>query len=72
VGSLLTAMLEFSLVTAGMPVSYIELSGLGVTIVGSEATKVFCALFQDREDGADFGKLLATEILNAFQDEYSR
>ena len=40
VGSLLTAMLEFSLVTVGMPVSYIELSGLGVTIVGSEAAKV--------------------------------
>eukprot|EP00611_Tribonema_gayanum_P027046 TRINITY_DN6582_c1_g1_i1.p2 TRINITY_DN6582_c1_g1~~TRINITY_DN6582_c1_g1_i1.p2 ORF type:complete len:102 (-),score=26.15 TRINITY_DN6582_c1_g1_i1:89-394(-) len=72
VGSLLIAMLEFSMVTAGMPVSYIELTGLGVTVVWNEAAKVFCALFLDREDGADFGRLLATEILAGFQDEYAK
>ncbi|CAM9853329.1 unnamed protein product [Phaeothamnion confervicola] len=71
VGSLLTAMMEFSVLTAGMPVSYIELTSLAVTIAGSEATKVFCALLHDREDGAAFGRLIATEVLNAFVEDYA-
>lgn len=33
--------------------------------------KVFCALFHDRQDGAKFGKILATEILAAFVEEYA-
>lgn len=70
VGPLLAAMVEFSTVTAGMRVSYIELSTVGVTIVVNEASKLLCAVFLDGDDGAEFGKLLATEILGAFQEEY--
>ncbi|CAN0542681.1 unnamed protein product, partial [Ectocarpus sp. 12 AP-2014] len=60
-GSLLTAMVEFSKVAAGMQVDYVELTGVGVTLVGNEATNTFCALFHDREDGATFGRLIASE-----------
>jgi hypothetical protein len=69
-GGLLSAMLEFSVVTAGMRLCYMELSGLGVTIVATEAAKSFCALFHDRDDGPELHSLIATEILNAFHDDY--
>lgn len=62
-GSLLTAMVEFSKVAAGMQVAYVELTGVSVTLVGNEATNTFCALFHDREDGATFGRLIASEVL---------
>lgn len=52
IGSLLTAMIEFSQQTSGMFVSYIELTNVAVTIVTDDVLKVFCALFHDREDGA--------------------
>ena len=102
-------MLEFSVVTTGMPVAYIELthgmslqihvfqliaSAVAVTIVTNEVAKVFCALFHDKEDvssfflpkcpltthlyilhlysdqGPAFGKLICSEILHAFVEEY--
>ncbi|CAM9765674.1 unnamed protein product [Ectocarpus sp. 6 AP-2014] len=71
-GSLLTAMVEFSKVAAGMQVAYVELTGVGVTLVGNEATNTFCALFHDREDGATFGRLIASEILNAFLEAHAK
>lgn len=70
IGSLLTAMHEFAMVTTGMPVAYIELTNIGVTIVTSESAKIFCALFHDKEDGPNFGKLICSEILHAFVEEY--
>lgn len=36
----------------------------------NDAAKIFCALFHDKDDGRSFGKLIATEILYAFIDEY--
>lgn len=95
-------MMNFSVVTTGMPVCYIELSdgewlssinlytrgleshivpttypssscvvaGVAVTIVMNDAAKIFCALFHDKDDGRAFGKLISTEILYAFIDEY--
>ncbi len=55
-------MVEFSKVAAGMQVAYVELTGVSVTLVGNEATNAFCALFHDREDGATFGRLIASEV----------
>jgi hypothetical protein len=43
---------------------------VSVTIVASESQRVFCALFHDRTDGFDFGKLIASELVNAFSEEY--
>jgi hypothetical protein len=69
IGSLLTAMIEFSSKVAGMPLSYIELAGCAVSVVTHPG--VNCALFYDLDDGPDFGKLIATQILLAFADTYS-
>lgn len=55
-------MVEFSKVAAGMQVAYVELTGVAVTLVGNDATNTFCALFHDREDGATFGRLIASEV----------
>ena len=71
IGSLLTAMIEFSSKVAGIPLAYIELLGCGVSVVTNDVAKVNCALFYDLGDGPEFGKLIATEILLAFSDTYS-
>lgn len=71
IGSLLTAMIEFSQQTTGMQVSYIELTHVAVTIVVNTGAKVFCALFHDRDDGRAFGRLICSELLYAFTQEFS-
>ncbi|KAG9400965.1 hypothetical protein AC1031_009689 [Aphanomyces cochlioides] len=71
IGSLLTAILEFSAKTTGAPVSYMEFTNVAVTIVVNESAKVFCAIFFDVADGSKFGAFLAKEILAAFVDEYA-
>lgn len=64
-------MVEFSKVAAGMQVAYVELTGLAVTLVGNEATNTFCALFHDREDGATFGRLIASEVSYVFKNVFT-
>lgn len=71
VGSLITAIIEFGQQTTGMGVTFIELSNVSISIITNESAKIFCALFYDREDGLIFGRLLCSEILNAFTQEYS-
>jgi len=70
-GSLLTAMTEFSDKCTGMKPTLIEMSSLAVTLVHDEGVKLLCALVHDRNDSAAFGRLIASEILTAFIDEYS-
>ncbi|KAJ8611936.1 hypothetical protein CTAYLR_004364 [Chrysophaeum taylorii] len=70
-GSLLTAVTEFSMQTTGMKPTFIELSSMAVTIVRDDVVKLMCALVHDRNDSAPFGRLIATEILSAFIEEYS-
>ncbi|GBG31107.1 Hypothetical Protein FCC1311_073282 [Hondaea fermentalgiana] len=69
-GSVITAMLEKAKQTTGLQLSYMEFSKLAITIVGNEPKTVFCVLFHDCDDGEEFGKLLATEILGAFLNNY--
>ena len=71
VGSLLTIMMELAIRTTSLPATYIELANVAVTIVRDETVQVCCALFHDRSDGPTFGKLVATQILFAFLEEYS-
>lgn len=71
VGSLLTAIIEFGQQTTGMGVCFIELSAVSITIVTNDTAKIFCALCHDREDGVVFGRLICSEILNSFTQEYS-
>jgi len=70
IGQLVTAMLEFSILRVGIPVSYIALSNVGVAIHSNAGARVTCVLFFDITDGEDFGKLIAGEILNAFVSTY--
>lgn len=65
------AMAEFSVQTTGMKPTFIELSSLAVTIVRDDAVKLMCALVHDRNDSVSFGRLIASEILSAFIEEYS-
>lgn len=71
VGSLITAIIEFGQQTTGMGVYNMELSNVSVAIVTDDVAKIFCALFYDREDGVVFGRLICSEILNSFTQEYS-
>ncbi len=66
IGGLVMAMLDFSSQRVGVPVSYIALSTVGVSVQTHVHARVTCALFHDLSDGQDFGKLIATEILSAF------
>ena len=70
VGSLMVVMLEFSTQTTGYRLSYLELSNVGITIVGSDLAKLFCVVIHDQEDGEDFGKLISVEILNDFLEMF--
>ena len=54
-----------------MGVCFIELSNVSIAIITDDIAKIFCALFFDREDGVIFGRLICSEILNAFTQEYS-
>ncbi|OQR97496.1 hypothetical protein THRCLA_06929 [Thraustotheca clavata] len=72
IGSLLTAMVEFSIKTTGVPVSFMEFTTVAVSIVTNENAKVFCAMFYDVADGPKFGAFIATEFLKAFIEEYAR
>jgi len=71
VGSLITTLIEFGRQTTGMFTSFINLSKVSVAIVHNESVKMFCALIYDVQDGKLFGKLLCSEILNAFIQDYS-
>jgi hypothetical protein len=71
VGPLITAIIEFGHQTTGMAVSYINLSNISIAIVTNEVNNLMCALFYDREDGKLFGKLICSEILGAFIQNYS-
>jgi hypothetical protein len=68
-GGILTAMLKFSIQRTGLPVSYIELESTGVAICGSD--RLTCVVFHDSSDGAEFGRLMAQELLFSFTNSYS-
>lgn len=71
IGSLLTTIVVFAQQTTGMSVSYIELSHTAVIMMTNEAKNISCALFYDRSDGKLFGRLICSEILSAFIQDYS-
>ncbi|TYZ60957.1 hypothetical protein PybrP1_011237 [[Pythium] brassicae (nom. inval.)] len=70
VGSLVTAMLEFSTKTTGAPVSHLELSNVSVTVATNDTHKVFCAMFHDASLRPGFSAFLARELLDAFVLDY--
>lgn len=52
----------------GLSASYIELTRVGVAITSN--SRVSVALFVDKDDGMEFAKLLAREIMDAFTAMY--
>jgi hypothetical protein len=70
-GSLITTMLEFSRQSTGLIVSYLEFSEVAISIVDDSKTKLICTLFHEKEDGADFGQMIATQILRSFIENFS-
>eukprot|EP00823_Brevimastigomonas_motovehiculus_P003700 TRINITY_DN2290_c0_g1_i1.p1 TRINITY_DN2290_c0_g1~~TRINITY_DN2290_c0_g1_i1.p1 ORF type:complete len:249 (-),score=42.58 TRINITY_DN2290_c0_g1_i1:231-977(-) len=69
-GALLRTMLSFCTDVCGMPgFSYISLTTVGVAVCVKN--KLTCVLFHDIVDGSDFGKLIASEMLDAFVRKYS-
>lgn len=69
-GGIVTAMMDFAAAKTGLPVSFIQLESLAVSIVRKEG-KVICAVFMDLSDGEEFGSLLANQLLRSFLDSYS-
>lgn len=67
-GAIVTAMVDFSIQRTGMAVSYIEMSSLGVAVSYNTVAKVICIV--DVEDGPEFTKLIAGEILVAFSSTF--
>jgi len=70
-GQLITTMQEFSRQSTGMVVSYMELGEVAMSIVDDVRTKLICTLFHDLQDGPDFGKLIANEILRTFMEKFA-
>jgi len=72
IGGIITALLKFSTQRTGLPVAYIELDNVGVSIATSGESRVTCtcAVFHDPADGSEFGQLLARELLQAFTQAY--
>lgn len=69
-GGLITTIIEQSRQTTGFPVSSIEFTNVLLTIISHEPTKLRCALFTDRDGSRMFGRLLCSEILNSFVQNY--
>jgi hypothetical protein len=69
-GALITTVVEFGKQTTGMSVSCIEFANLFLTIITHDTTKVICAVFYDKIEGKLFGRLVCSEILNAFVRDY--
>jgi len=69
-GSLLTAMQEMTRQSTGMIVSYIEFGKVSISVVDDPKTKIICILFHDLEDGSDFGRTIATQILASFLEAF--
>ena len=67
---ILTAVVNFSLSRLGGQVSYIQCDHVGVALHVHPQTKVTCAVFHQVQDGEDFGRLMARELLQAFAATY--
>eukprot|EP00871_Galdieria_phlegrea_P005571 jgi/Galph1/6014/GphlegSOOS_G4750.1 len=71
IGSLLTALTEFSKRNMALPVSHIELENFSVAVTVSESTRMICAVFIDKSDDLYFGRLISTELLFSFSQLYT-
>jgi len=68
---LLTTLLTQAEHIVGLPLCYLELHDIALAIVTNVKYKVSCCIFYDVEDGEIFGKLLATEIVESFCENFT-
>ena len=67
---IITAVMSFSLTRLGGQVSYIQCDHVGVALHVHPQSRVTCAVFHQVQDGEDFGRLMARELLQAFAATY--
>jgi hypothetical protein len=70
-GGLFTSIQALAAQTVGLPVSYIQLSALAVSVARDQDSKLCCYLLHDASAGEVFGGILASEILSAFVEEFA-
>jgi len=63
-------MQEFSKQSTGLLVTYMEFGSMAITMVSDEKTNLRCIIFHDKEEGLDFGRLIANQILRSFIELY--
>eukprot|EP00954_Amorphochlora_amoebiformis_P029771 1393645-Amorphochlora_amoeboformis.AAC.3 len=57
-------MLDFCEKKTGLPMSYVEMNKVGVAIAKDSRRKLICCLIIDKEDGREFGRLVAQMMLD--------
>jgi len=68
--SLLTTMQEFSKQTTGLLVTYMEFGTVSISMVSDDKTNLRCIVYHDKDEGLDFGRLIASQILRGFIELY--
>lgn len=75
IAGLVTALCNFSCDALLVPIAYMELTSIAITVVSQPPTsaqdQLRCVAFHDTDDGELYGRLVATELLHAFVDEHS-
>lgn len=75
IAGLVTALCNFSQDALLVPIAYMELTSIAITVVSQPASEsqdaLRCVAFHDPDDGELYGRLIATELLHAFMDEHS-
>ncbi|KAL6041759.1 Saccharopine dehydrogenase [Balamuthia mandrillaris] len=69
-GGLLTTMQTLAKQGINMTVSYLEFEEIALSVVQNQKSGLSCALFHEKEDGPEFGKIIAGAILSSFLREF--
>lgn len=70
VGALMTTLVDLTVRSVGINVSYIQTSSMGITIEQSEEVGVLIILFHDHDYGKSLARCIALEILRSFLDQF--
>jgi hypothetical protein len=74
-GGLVTALCNYSSDALQVPIAYMELTTIAITVISQPLTpaqdQLRCVAFHDTSDGELYGRLIATELLHAFTEEHS-
>jgi len=73
IGPLIAAITELAKSSAGLPLSYIEMQSVSVSIATDDKTGTMCVVFHDLEgkNTLEFGKIITKELLQKFVELYA-